>query len=219
MAHAKRDSRMQFNPNCPGRREPVPKVCVRADNGEECANLRAEQPRLKMAPAASAKTQAAASTKAQASAAESVANAISNHRFGVPRLNTTLRKQSELNSMHQLQLQAVIDPNLSPRTMQTIAPKVTQKLNFPPDRAVFNDLVPLNVNDSVHEMQKELPKKDAAGKPKNGGIKEPQLADYLERIEPVHIEVPEPDLELDFPHEEFDFMQAYKRIYDYEEEY
>lgn len=87
-------------------------------------------------------------------------------------------------------------------------------MNFPPNCSVFKDLTPLNVNDSIED--KEFFKTSASKEvlPKTNTA-EPQLENYLEKIEHVQLIMPEPDLQLEFESEEFDFLQAYNRVYDF----
>lgn len=87
-------------------------------------------------------------------------------------------------------------------------------MNFAPNCAVFKDLTPLNVNDSMEEKEwfKTNSAKEVTTKTNS---EEPQLEDYLEKIEHVQLIMPEPELQLDFLYEEFDFLQAYNRVYDF----
>lgn len=87
-------------------------------------------------------------------------------------------------------------------------------MNFPPNCAVFKDLTPLNVNDSMEEREWFKTSASKEVLPKTN-TEEPQLQDYLEKIEHVQLLMPEPDLQLDFAIEEFDFLQAYNRVYDF----
>ncbi|XP_016967632.1 protein PPP1R35 homolog [Drosophila biarmipes] len=134
-------------------------------------------------------------------------------KLAVPQYNTTVRKQNEVRIISSVML----DKKFSPEGVASIAPKVTQKMNFPLDQAVFQDLVNLNVNDSIL-----VPKKTRSTASKNKTSKdtepnkvksEPQLADYAEKVEPLEMAIPEPELHLDFTQEPFDFLGAYKKIY------
>ncbi|XP_020807841.1 uncharacterized protein LOC110183829 [Drosophila serrata] len=93
--------------------------------------------------------------------------------------------------------------------MAAIAPKITQKLNFQPGDTVFKNLESLNVNDSVLITQK------TNSRPVNTKAKQPdlKLADYLENIRLIDMYVPEPELNLKFDREPFDFYGAYMQIY------
>lgn len=86
-------------------------------------------------------------------------------------------------------------------------------MNFPPNCAVFKDLTPLNVNDSMQEREsfKGHVSREVTSKI---NLAEPQLEDYLEKIEHVELIMPEPELQLESSFEEFDFLQAYNRVYD-----
>ncbi|EDW78147.1 uncharacterized protein Dwil_GK24163 [Drosophila willistoni] len=126
-------------------------------------------------------------------------------RLAAPQYNTTIRRQEEINTLNQMRT-VVTEANITPRSKELIAPKITQKLNFPPDRTVFTDLPALNVNDSILVPQKVKRNTKAQGKKPM----EPQLADYLEPIEPIIMPLPEPELNLDFPDEPFDYFQLYK---------
>ncbi|XP_017068520.1 uncharacterized protein LOC108106139 [Drosophila eugracilis] len=135
------------------------------------------------------------------------------HKFSEPQYNTTVRKQNEVHIISAIKL----DTNFHPDDLAAMAPKVTQKMNFPPDQTVFKNLVPLNVNDSVllpnkikADVSKEKPVKETdPTKAKS----EPQLADYAEKVEPVEMDIPEPQLRFDCTQEPFDFMGAYRKIY------
>ncbi|XP_017060654.1 uncharacterized protein LOC108100999 [Drosophila ficusphila] len=135
------------------------------------------------------------------------------HKFAVPQYNTSVRKQDEINLLSQIQ----VDPSLSPGAKAVIAPRVTQKMNFPPSKTVFKDLVPLNVNDSMlipsnfkGSSSKEKRTKDTD---LNKANIEPQLADYADNVDPITIAIPEPQIRMDFVQEPFDFLGAYKRVY------
>lgn len=136
----------------------------------------------------------------------------SSNQFAVPHLNTTIRTHGEVNALQNMRV--AVGPDLTPRSKAVIAPNVTKKMNFAPNVAVFKDLTPLNVNDSLY-----LPK---AGSSKSKEYvvqdlpKEPQLSEFLEKIDPLHVIVPEPELDFDFPPEDFDFLKAYKEVYQYE---
>ncbi|KAH8413362.1 hypothetical protein KR009_010384 [Drosophila setifemur] len=136
-------------------------------------------------------------------------------KFAVPHYNSCVRKQEELNALGKIR-SLVTDSNLSPASKTAIAPRVTQKMNFPIDQTVFKDLVPLNVNDSMllpHKQQREPSKSRAS---KENALKtnsDPQLADYAEQIEPITMAIPEPELHLDFPQDHFDFFGAYQKLF------
>ncbi|XP_016989255.2 uncharacterized protein LOC108051618 [Drosophila rhopaloa] len=134
------------------------------------------------------------------------------HKFAVPQYNSTVRKQDEINVITQLQT----DTNLSPGAAAAIAPKVTQKMNFPPDKTVFSGLVPLNVNDSVlvpHKVKRNTSKDSRSKETDASKVNEPQLADYAEKVDPIVMAIPEPRLRLDYTQEPFDFLGAYRKIY------
>lgn len=90
-------------------------------------------------------------------------------------------------------------------------------MNFAPNVAVFKDLTPLNVNDSLHEVNRN---KAGSSKSKESVKKhnpsDPQLEEFLEKIDHYRLITPEPELQLDFPREDFDFLAAYKKVYGYE---
>ncbi|XP_030377211.1 uncharacterized protein LOC115626099 [Scaptodrosophila lebanonensis] len=136
-------------------------------------------------------------------------------RLATPHYNTTVRKRNEIAILHQMRPVAIQnDVDLTPRTKMAIAPKVTQKMNFPLDRpAVFKDLVPLNVNDSILQPLKSKPFKKGSSKERNSEAQEPQLADYVEQIERVELVIPEPNIHLDFPLDDFNFFEAFKKVY------
>ncbi|XP_017004791.2 protein PPP1R35 homolog [Drosophila takahashii] len=134
-------------------------------------------------------------------------------KFAVPQYNTTVRKQSEVQIISHIML----DTKIQSEANAVIAPKVTQKMNFPPDQTVFKDLVPLNVNDSVlvpkkikTDASKNKPSKETEP---NKAKSEPQLADYAEKVEPIEMAIPEPQIHLDCTQEPFDFLGAYRQIY------
>ncbi|KAI8043099.1 protein PPP1R35 homolog [Drosophila gunungcola] len=135
------------------------------------------------------------------------------HKLAVPQYNSTVRKQDEIHFITQM----LADTNVSPEAAAAIAPKVTQKMNFPPDKTVFKDLVPLNVNDSVLEplKLKRGASKDKQSKESEPSkvSNEPQLADYVEKVEPIAMTIKEPELRLDYTQEPFDFLGAYKKVY------
>ncbi|XP_068140475.1 protein PPP1R35 homolog [Drosophila tropicalis] len=130
-------------------------------------------------------------------------------RLAAPQYNTTIRRQEEINTLNQMRT-VVTEANITPRSKELIAPKITQKLNFPPDRTVFTDLPTLNVNDSVLVPQKVKRDPKAASSSRAKKPVEPQLADYLEPIEPIIMPLPEPELMLEFPDKKFDYFQLYK---------
>ncbi|KAH8324429.1 hypothetical protein KR074_007161 [Drosophila pseudoananassae] len=136
-------------------------------------------------------------------------------KFAVPHYNSTVRKKEEIDVLNKMRAVIKDTTNLTPGIITAIAPRVTHKMNFPPDQPVFKDLVPLNVNDSVlvpHKQGDSLRNritKEAVSKSKS----EPQLADYAEKIEPIILAVPEPGIYLDFPREKFDFLGAFKELF------
>ncbi|KAH8353555.1 hypothetical protein KR084_011787 [Drosophila pseudotakahashii] len=134
-------------------------------------------------------------------------------KFAVPQYNTTVRKQSEVQIISHIML----DTKIHSEASAAIAPKVTQKMNFAPDQTVFKDLVPLNVNDSVL-VPKKLRSDASKNKPSketepNKAKSEPQLADYAEKVEPIEMAIPEPQIHLDCTQEPFDFLGAYRAVY------
>lgn len=62
--------------------------------------------------------------------------------------------------------------------------KLTQKLNFPPDRSVFHGLCPVNVNDSVLEIdiQRKRRKRYSVPKQRQERDPEPVLQDFLDPV-------------------------------------
>ncbi|XP_037709144.1 uncharacterized protein LOC119546726 [Drosophila subpulchrella] len=131
-------------------------------------------------------------------------------KLAVPQYNTTVRKQNEVRIISSVML----DKKFSPESMASIAPKVTQKMNFPMDQAVFHDLVTLNVNDSILVPKKSSFKSKTSKETEPSKLKgEPQLADYAEKVETLEMAIPEPELHLDFTPEPFDFLGAYKKIF------
>ncbi|EDV31168.1 uncharacterized protein Dana_GF15225 [Drosophila ananassae] len=139
---------------------------------------------------------------------------VSCRKFAVPHYNSSVRKKEEIDALNKMKA-VISEANMTPSMVTAIAPRVTHKMNFPPDQAVFKDLVPLNVNDSVlvphkqGETSKNRATKETGPKTKP----EPQLADYAEKIEPIILAIPEPELHLDFPREAFDFLGAYRKIF------
>jgi len=45
---------------------------------------------------------------------------------------------------------------------------------------------------------------------------EPTLEEFVEKIDHFRLIMPEPELQLDFPREDFDFLVAYKKVYGYD---
>ncbi|KAH8240865.1 hypothetical protein KR026_006412 [Drosophila bipectinata] len=128
-------------------------------------------------------------------------------KFAVPHYNSTVRKKEEIDVLNKMR--AVI------KDTAKLTPGVTHKMNFPPDQPVFKDLVPLNVNDSVlvPHKQGESSKNRISKETVSKSQPEPQLADYVEKIESIILAVPEPGIHLDFPREKFDFLGAYKKLF------
>ncbi|XP_039479049.1 uncharacterized protein LOC120443786 [Drosophila santomea] len=135
------------------------------------------------------------------------------NKLAVPQYNTTVRKQNEVQIISNIKL----DTKLHTEARLSIAPKVTQKMNFAPNKAVFKDLVPLNVNDSLlvpHKNKTDAPKTKTSKESETRKTKdEPQLAEYAEKVDPIVMEVKEPTLRLDWVPEPFDFFGAYRRTY------
>ncbi|XP_017132158.1 uncharacterized protein LOC108149233 [Drosophila elegans] len=127
-----------------------------------------------------------------------------------------VHKQNDINIITQI-TKMLADTNVSPEAAAAIAPKVTQKMNFPPDQTVFKNLVPLNVNDSVLEplKLKRVASKDKPTKESEPSkvSNEPQLADYVEKVDPIAMSIKEPELRLDYTQEPFDFLGAYRKVY------
>ncbi|EDV59354.1 uncharacterized protein LOC6540968 [Drosophila erecta] len=135
------------------------------------------------------------------------------NKLAVPQYNTTVRKQNEVQIISNIKL----DSKLQSGARSSIAPKVTQKMNFAPNQAVFRDLVTLNVNDSLlapHKTKNDAPKKKKSKKSESSKvIGEPQLIDYAEKVDPIVMEVKEPTIRLDWVQAPFDFFGAYRRTY------
>ncbi|KAH8263259.1 hypothetical protein KR044_006506 [Drosophila immigrans] len=207
MPHKRKTHKMQFK-TVPSHLHAAPNVCVKSNHGSEMENtLSPQRPALREVPSSST----------------------GNH-FAVPQCNTTLRKHEELNALQNIR--AVVGPDLTPRSKAVIAPKVeatnnkiqqignnkqltiilqvTLKMNFPANVAVFDNLEPLNVNDSlttwehVAKTSKPISKTDQP---------EPILNQYVQKIEPIVRILPELDLQLEFPCEDFNFLKAYKKVY------
>ncbi|KAH8395574.1 hypothetical protein KR222_000327 [Zaprionus bogoriensis] len=199
----KRKSRLVFNPKRAHTRRPIgttesaPSVCVKPDHGTDLENTLPAPGNLASAPPAAQQLKATQTTV---------------NSLAVPQYNTTLRMQQEFNVLQSMP--TVIRTQLTPRSKAAMAPTVTQKMNFPPHRAVFKGLTPLNVNDSLDEREwaKAGTSREAAVRANTG---EPQLEDYLEKIEHMQLISPDPELLLEFPSEDFDFLQAYNRVYNY----
>ncbi|KAH8355862.1 hypothetical protein KR200_010905 [Drosophila serrata] len=126
-------------------------------------------------------------------------------QLAAPEYNTCVRQKNEIENIKKVQAPVTV----SPKSMAAIAPKITQKLNFQPGDTVFKNLESLNVNDSVLITQK------TNSRPVNTKAKQPdlKLADYLENIRLIDMYVPEPELNLKFDREPFDFYGAYMQIY------
>ncbi|KAH8392925.1 hypothetical protein KR215_010983 [Drosophila sulfurigaster] len=163
----------------------APKVCVKSNHGSELENtLSPPRPALREVPSST-----------------------TGNLFAVPQSNTTIRKHEELNALQNMR--AVVDSNLTPRSKAAIAPKVTVKMNFAPNVAIFKNLTPLNVNDTLSNWEVSKPSKPI---PKTEQP-EPVLNQYVETIKPVERFMPEPALQLEFPYDDYDFLQAYKKMY------
>ncbi|EDW57635.1 protein PPP1R35 homolog [Drosophila virilis] len=190
----KRKTRFQYNPKQVTRRvqltSSAPNVCVKPDNGSHPENIMPEQRAVQ-----------------QRATPQATGN-----KFAVPQFNTMIRSQAEVATLQKMRV-AATGPELTPRSKAAIAPKLTQKMNFPQARTVFRDLIPINVNDSLREI--ERPRIVKAKDPSKSNIAEPVLADYVEKIEHVQLLMPEPELIMEFPDEEFDFLRAYKKVYRY----
>ncbi|KAH8298196.1 hypothetical protein KR018_010612 [Drosophila ironensis] len=133
--------------------------------------------------------------------------------FAMPQYNSCLRNQEEINAIKNIRAM-VSDSKLS---KTVIGPLVTKKMNFAQDQVVFKNLLPLNVNDSVLEPLKQARSsskvpgsKESAGTPRSS---EPQLADYAEKIDPIMLNIPEPDLHFDFEQKPYDFIGAYRKMF------
>ncbi|XP_001357431.3 uncharacterized protein Rcd4 [Drosophila pseudoobscura] len=134
----------------------------------------------------------------------------SNNVLATPTLNSSVRPQDEIIRITRDILCAIDELELTPQSQAALAPKVTQKMNFLPHQAVFKGLVPLNVNDSI------LPPKKIARKPsKENRAKtaEPELEDYVQPIAPKQLNIPDPELHLEFKPEPFNFLEAYKKLF------
>ncbi|KAH8249144.1 hypothetical protein KR032_006314 [Drosophila birchii] len=125
-------------------------------------------------------------------------------QLAAPEYNTCVRQKNEIDNIKKVQPPVT----LSPTSMAAIAPKISQKLNFQPGDTVFKNLKSLNVNDSVMITQKTSSRPVSKTKPP-----ELKLADYLENIRRIDMYVPEPELNLEFDQEPFDFYGAYRQIY------
>ncbi|KAM8716501.1 hypothetical protein ACLKA7_003385 [Drosophila subpalustris] len=167
----------------------APKVCVKSNHGSDMENsIPNEMPPL-------------------------VPISSSSNQFAVPQLNTIVRQHEEATALQNMR--AAVGPDLTPRSIAAIAPKVTKKMNFAPNVAVFKNLTPLNVNDSLQEMNRTKASKSKESV-KKYNPSEPQLEEFLEKIDQYRLTLPEPELQLDFPREDFDFLYAYKKVYGYE---
>lgn len=84
-------------------------------------------------------------------------------------------------------------------------------MNFKPSDTIFKNLESLNINDSVILPQKKSsrPKEPANSKAKP----ELKLADYLENIRLIDMCIPEPEINLEFEREPFDFFGVYRQMY------
>ncbi|XP_034472572.1 uncharacterized protein LOC117780235 [Drosophila innubila] len=195
----KRKTQLQFNtktqiPNRVQRTNitsAAPNVCVKSNHGSEMENSIPNE----MAPLVKIPS--------------------SSNQFAVPQFNTIVRKHGEATALQNMRV--AVAPDLTPRSKAAIAPNVTKKMNFAPNAAVFKNLTPLNVNDSLYEMNKT---KAASSKSKESIQKchqaEPTLEEFVEKIDHFRLIMPEPELQLDFPREDFDFLVAYKKVYGYD---
>ncbi|EDW03663.1 GH10378 [Drosophila grimshawi] len=165
-----------------------PNVCVKANNGSQMEDTMQE-----LHPIQRKTPQQAAGNK-----------------LAIPQFNTMIGRKHEIISMPQMTIQ--VNPNLTPRTMASIAPKITQKMNFPPNKTVFKDLASLNVNDTLRELARpKAVRKKTTKEATKPNIMEPQLSDYLEEVHQLFLVLPEPSLVMSFPMEDFDFLGAIKR--------
>ncbi|EDW11830.1 uncharacterized protein LOC6576397 [Drosophila mojavensis] len=192
----KRKTRLQYNPKQVSRRvqlaSSAPNVCVKAHNGATDENFTPpEEKKVQKAPIVPQET--------------------APNKFAVPQFNTMVRTQVEVNSVRNMRVDLQLD--LTPRTKASIAPKVVKKLNFPSTQTVFKDLIPINVNDSLREV--ERPRTTKPRDSNKYSMAEPVLTDYLEKIEYVQLLMPEPELTMDFTFDEFDFLHAYTNSYRY----
>lgn len=62
--------------------------------------------------------------------------------------------------------------------------KLTKKLNFPQDKSVFHGLCPINVNDSVLEIDVQKSKRFAVPRKRVEKDPEPNLLDFLDPVVP-----------------------------------
>ncbi|EDX04233.1 uncharacterized protein LOC6731499 [Drosophila simulans] len=132
-------------------------------------------------------------------------------QLAVPICNTTVRKQNEAHIISNINLQMNFH-----KESNLIAPQITKKMNFAPNRVVFGVLVPFNVNDSVlvpHNSKPDALKQTSKESESCKAISEPQLADFVEKVDPIIMAVKEPVLNLDWVPGPFDFFGAYKRTY------
>ncbi|XP_055915992.1 uncharacterized protein LOC129948877 [Eupeodes corollae] len=124
------------------------------------------------------------------------ANKENNGNYDEPILNTILALGRQMQSL-QLDRPPMrtlcSTEDLSPRSKAIVMPKISQKLNFPHDKNVFRNLIPINVNDSVL-----LPKKKSSLRKKyiNHKVLTPDLGDFLDPIPRLEHTIPEPDIEL-----------------------
>ncbi|XP_055836472.1 uncharacterized protein LOC129905108 [Episyrphus balteatus] len=125
------------------------------------------------------------------------ANKENTGNYDEPILNTILALGRQMQSL-QLDRQPMrtlssID-ELSPRSKAVVIPKISKKLNFPHDKTIFRNLIPINVNDSIL-----LPKKKSSIRKKyivNHKVPTPDLGDFLDPIAPLEHIIPEPDIDL-----------------------
>ncbi|XP_022208130.1 uncharacterized protein LOC111064685 [Drosophila obscura] len=138
-----------------------------------------------------------------------------NNVFAHPALNSAVRSQEEIARMAKDIRTAIEDLNLTPQTQAAVAPKITQKMNFLPDEAVFKGLVPLNVNESILPPQKmgRKPSKSKHSKENRARTAEPELEDYVQPIAPRQMIIPEPELHLEYKPEPYNFLEAYKKLF------
>lgn len=108
-------------------------------------------------------------------------------KYSKPTLNSTKQVLQNIKDIKKGKGFNQNDMNcITPTAAAIMQEKLTQKLNFPADRSVFHGLCPVNVNDSVLEIdiEKTCHTKYSVPKHRLERDPEPQLQDFLDPVIP-----------------------------------
>ncbi|XP_017471527.1 PREDICTED: uncharacterized protein LOC108362883 [Rhagoletis zephyria] len=129
-------------------------------------------------------------------------------KYSAPQMSTVLRDVNLMENIEALRPPLFKnDVDLTPRSKATIAPKITQRLNFNAAQVNFKNLTPINVNDSILIQNQCNSNHSRLTKPNK--VPSPELCHWLEPLPPLKHSIPEPEITLEFCDQEFDPFDCY----------